>query len=80
MQLVCLTDLENDFINPFDLSSKMNRFVVSTKHNPHICRSCWAVTVAGCWAVTVAAGLGQFAPYLQPAAALGSSSASGASA
>jgi hypothetical protein len=28
-QLVCLTDLENDFINPFDLSSKMNRFVVS---------------------------------------------------
>lgn len=29
-QLVCLTDLENDFINPFDLSSKMNRFVVST--------------------------------------------------
>jgi hypothetical protein len=28
-QLVCLTDLENDFINPFDLSSKLNRFVVS---------------------------------------------------
>jgi hypothetical protein len=27
--IVCLTDLENDFINPFDLSSKMNRFVVS---------------------------------------------------
>ncbi|KAF8058833.1 L-lactate permease [Scenedesmus sp. PABB004] len=26
--LVCLTDLENDFINPYDLSSKMNRFVV----------------------------------------------------
>uniref|UniRef100_A0A383VZH0 Uncharacterized protein n=1 Tax=Tetradesmus obliquus TaxID=3088 RepID=A0A383VZH0_TETOB len=25
--IVCLTDLENDFINPFDLSSKMNRFV-----------------------------------------------------
>lgn len=28
LQIVCLTDLENDFINPFDLSSKMNRFVV----------------------------------------------------
>eukprot|EP00878_Enallax_costatus_P006911 GHUV01007241.1.p1 GENE.GHUV01007241.1~~GHUV01007241.1.p1 ORF type:complete len:160 (+),score=24.68 GHUV01007241.1:253-732(+) len=26
--IVCLTDLENDFINPFDLSAKMNRFVV----------------------------------------------------
>lgn len=28
-QLVCATDLENDFLNPFDYSSKMNRFVVS---------------------------------------------------
>eukprot|EP00775_Hariotina_reticulata_P011959 gene11959-12102_t len=26
--IVCLTDLENDYINPYDLSSKMNRFVV----------------------------------------------------
>jgi len=28
LQIVCLTDLENDYINPYDLSSKMNRFVV----------------------------------------------------
>jgi hypothetical protein len=29
MQLISLSDLENDFINPYDLSSRLNRFVVS---------------------------------------------------
>lgn len=28
-QIICLTDLEQDFINPYDLSAKLNRFVVS---------------------------------------------------
>lgn len=29
LQLICLTDLEQDFINPYDLSNKLNRFVVA---------------------------------------------------
>lgn len=27
-QLICLSDLENDFINPYDLTTRLNRFVV----------------------------------------------------
>uniref|UniRef100_A0A7S0WIB6 Uncharacterized protein n=1 Tax=Chlamydomonas leiostraca TaxID=1034604 RepID=A0A7S0WIB6_9CHLO len=27
--LICLTDLEQDFINPYDLSNRLNRFVIA---------------------------------------------------
>ncbi len=29
-QLISLSDLENDFINPYDLTLRLNRFVVGT--------------------------------------------------
>lgn len=29
LQIVCFSDLESDFINPFELTSRLNRFVVS---------------------------------------------------
>ena len=37
LQLICLSDLEQDVINPYDLSSKLNRFVVGliAPHTAH---------------------------------------------
>lgn len=35
MQLICLTELEADFINPYELSAKLNRFVVRWQTRLH---------------------------------------------